>query len=171
MGVSWPGDGPCSHLPRVKGAAESGTSWRAQARRKPRPPFPASCTESWAGSLAHSMRSGCVSSWDRVTHVPREESACCAPAFVTSSLYQGTQRHSRRLRCLLSFAARTKSPFSLLAFLLPVFMLTFPTSNHLVNNKMKEVANIGSSLFVPCIEAFPSVVLVCYLVKTPLFLC
>lgn len=33
---------------------------------------------------------------------------------------------------------------------------------------MKEIANIGSSLFVPCIEAFPSVVLlVCYLVKTP----
>lgn len=50
-------------------------------------------------------------------------------------------------------------------------MLAFPTSNHLVNNKMKEIANIGSSLFVPCIEAFPSVVLVCYLVKTPLFLC
>lgn len=60
-------------------AAEFGTSWRAQARRKPRPPFPASCTESWAGSLAHSMRSGCVSSWDRVTHVPREESACLRP--------------------------------------------------------------------------------------------
>ena len=102
---------------------------------------------------------------------PERRVPACAPAFVTSSLYQGTQRHSRWLRCLLSFATRTKSPFSLLAFLVPVFMLAFPTSNHLVNNKMKEIANIGSSLFVPCIEAFPSVVLVCYLVKTPLFLC
>ena len=70
MEVSWLGDGPCSHLPGVGGAAESGLGGRAQARRKLRPLFPASCTESWAGSLAHSMWSSCVSSQDRVAHVP-----------------------------------------------------------------------------------------------------
>lgn len=79
--------------------------------------------------------------------------ACLGPGLCYGrACHQRTQRHSRRLRCLLSLAARTKSPFSLLVvFLFPVFILTFPTSNRLVNNKMKETANIGSSLFVPCI--------------------
>lgn len=36
---------------RVRGSAQ-------QARRKPRPPFPAFCTESWAGSPASSVWSG-----------------------------------------------------------------------------------------------------------------
>lgn len=151
MGVSWPGDGPCPHLPRVNGAAESRPGRRAQAGRKPRPPFPASCTESW--QVPWPIACGAVvflpgTEWP----VFPETAAWRLPGPRPSSrpsLCRRAQRHSRPSRCLLSFAARTKSPFSLLVLLLPVFILTFPTSSHLVNNKMKEPANIGSSLFVP----------------------
>lgn len=106
------------------------TSWRAQARRKPRPPFPASCTESRVvPGPFHAER--CVSSWDRVTHVPREESACLRPPSQRRACTRGPSVTADGCVCLLSFAARIQITFSLLAFL--SFLSSCSLShNHLV---------------------------------------